>query len=155
MVLPLKTKLCTVPASWSRRCADFDVQNFARDAWSLPIWEQELLANDREYLAVVADPEPHQSLGRVVALAGISFGPDAELLTIAVDADFRRLGIARHLIATLLEHTKERGAERVFLEVRKADAGAQVLYEGFGFESIALRKKYYSDDDAVVMRLEF
>ncbi|MFC5370486.1 GNAT family N-acetyltransferase [Arcanobacterium bovis] len=154
MALPENSEICKIPAGWVERCASFDQQNFGRDAWPEWVWQQELKATDRSYFGVVCAPQPHQSQGALLAVAGISHGPDAELLTIGVDVRYRRRGIARELLEYMLAIPRAHAADRVFLEVRKADAGAQALYEAFGFEAIAVRKKYYSDDDAVVMRLE-
>ncbi|MBM7824984.1 ribosomal-protein-alanine N-acetyltransferase [Arcanobacterium pluranimalium] len=153
MALPENSSIIEVPAGWVERCARFDLRNFGRDAWPIDVWKDELVASDRSYYAVVCDAQPHESVGALLAIAGISHGPDAELLTIGVDAAYRRRGIARELLAFMLDIPRSRQADRVFLEVRKADAGAQALYKAFGFEPISVRKKYYSDDDAVVMRL--
>ena len=48
----------------------------------------------------------------------------------------------------------QRGAARLFLDVRADNPGAQTLYEALGFEPIAVRPGYYQPDnvDAVVMR---
>ena len=43
----------------------------------------------------------------------------------------------------------------VFLEVRKSNAAARVLYRSFGFTEAFERKNYYGDEDAIVMTLVF
>lgn len=40
----------------------------------------------------------------------------------------------------------------MFLEVRSRSEGARALYEGRGFVPVGLRRRYYRDDDALVMR---
>jgi ribosomal-protein-alanine N-acetyltransferase len=73
------------------------------------------------------------------------------VMNVAVDIDRRRRGIATALIAALLDKV---GADaQVTLEVRKSNAGAQALYERFGFKSAGLRRRYYADngEDAVIM----
>jgi [ribosomal protein S18]-alanine N-acetyltransferase len=73
------------------------------------------------------------------------------VMNVAVDIDRRRRGIATALIGALLDKV---GADaQVTLEVRKSNAGAQLLYERFGFKSAGLRRRYYADngEDAVIM----
>lgn len=85
------------------------------------------------------------ALGRVVA-------DESELMKICVLSEWRRQGIAEKLLCALLEKMKEKGAEACFLEVRSKNSAAISLYEKLGFEKIGLRKNYYGDDDAVVMK---
>ena len=85
------------------------------------------------------------ALGRVVA-------DEAELLKICVLSEYRKQGIAEKMLGKLLEKMREKGAAACFLEVRSKNAPALALYEKLGFEKIALRRNYYPDDDAVVMK---
>jgi [ribosomal protein S18]-alanine N-acetyltransferase len=73
------------------------------------------------------------------------------VMNVAVDIDRRRRGIATALISALLERVGDDA--QVTLEVRKSNGGAQSLYEGFGFKSAGLRRRYYADngEDAVIM----
>ncbi|QOQ38415.1 GNAT family N-acetyltransferase [Trueperella pecoris] len=151
---PAGLALIRPAASWWRKLAAFDAANFGLDSWPEAVWEAELCAIDRSYLALVADPGPIRPEGRVVGLGGISHGPEAELLTIAIDEHLRGRGLGAFLLGHLLEIPRAHRAEAVFLEVRSADAGAQRLYERAGFYTVGLRKKYYHDDDAVLMRLD-
>ena len=80
-------------------------------------------------------------------------GDDAELYNIAVAAENRRQGIGRRLLALALKEAAERGAERVFLEVRASNTAARRLYAQNGFEMIGVRPGYYErpKEDAVMM----
>lgn len=71
-------------------------------------------------------------------------GPEAELLTIAVDPAVRRQGIAKRLLLTGHESAKMAGVEEVFLEVSQTNPHAKSLYEQFGYEVRAIRQNYYS-----------
>jgi ribosomal-protein-alanine N-acetyltransferase len=73
------------------------------------------------------------------------------VMNVAVDPERRRRGIGTALIAALLERIGPDG--QVTLEVRRSNAGAQRLYEGFGFRSAGVRPRYYADngEDAVIM----
>ena len=70
-------------------------------------------------------------------------GPEAELLTIAVDPAKRRQGIAKKLILIGHESAKKSGVEEVFLEVSADNHAAQSLYKEFGYKNKAIRKNYY------------
>ncbi len=91
-------------------------------------------------------------------LAGYAAGrvaaDEGELFRIAVHPDFRRLHIAESLLEDIHEQMRGRGAVKCFLEVRSRNAPAIALYEKQGYRKIALRKNYYSDDDAVIYELK-
>ena len=67
----------------------------------------------------------------------------SEVLTIATDPDFRKLGIAR----ALLEHTiRQLQSERIgqlFLEVSEQNQPALNLYKSLAFKQVGERKAYY------------
>jgi ribosomal-protein-alanine N-acetyltransferase len=73
------------------------------------------------------------------------------LMNLAVDLDYRRLGIASRLIEHLLAEAGE--DERYTLEVRVSNNEAIAMYESFGFRSAGIRRRYYHDnnEDALIM----
>ncbi|MGB6975826.1 MAG: ribosomal protein S18-alanine N-acetyltransferase [Terracidiphilus sp.] len=83
-------------------------------------------------------------------------GPEAELETIAVAADWQRQGVATALWAALAAELRRAGAREMLLEVRVSNREALGLYDRLGFVEIGRRKCYYADpaEDAVQMRLE-
>lgn len=86
-------------------------------------------------------------LGRVVA-------DEAELLTLAIAPDARRLGIGRDLVAEFAATSQARGATRAFLEVAADNIPAQALYRAAGWQDAGRRRRYYGADlDAIVMVL--
>lgn len=72
--------------------------------------------------------------------------------SIAVDAKYRKLGIASMLIASL-EKFFSGSAEKLMLEVRSRNIPALNLYRKLGFSEDGKRKNFYSHppDDAVLM----
>jgi len=56
--------------------------------------------------------------------------------------DYRRLGLARRLLAALLAMSREAGARTAWLQVEAANQGAIRLYEGMGFAP-AYRYRYW------------
>jgi ribosomal-protein-alanine N-acetyltransferase len=73
-----------------------------------------------------------------------------EILNLAVAPEFRRRGIARALLAPLLNL---RDAE-VFLEVRESNMTARLFYNSMGFQEVSVRKLYYDfpAESAIVMK---
>jgi ribosomal-protein-alanine N-acetyltransferase len=132
------------------RVMELEADLFPFSPWSREMYEAELGAPDRCYVAAVA-PD-----GQVVGYAGIGLGADAEIMTVGVAGPWRRRGVGARLVESLLEAARDARARRVFLEVRADDEGAQRLYRRAGFRSVGLRRGYYQPEgrDAVVMRLD-
>jgi len=76
------------------------------------------------------------------------------LMNVAVAPERRRSGVARRLIAKLVE---EGGGNLPFtLEVRVSNRPAIAMYERLGFRSAGVRPRYYQDngEDALIMWLD-
>jgi len=73
--------------------------------------------------------------------------------TIAVRPEFRRQGIARQIVAHVLDEARAQGARRAMLEVRASNSAAIRLYDTCGFATDSVRKGYYPDppEDALVL----
>lgn len=80
-------------------------------------------------------------LGYFVAMAT---GDDAELLTITVAPESAGRGYGRCLLEALLNEARERGVQRLFLEVRQSNDRAIGLYRSAGFTIAGMRKNYYA-----------
>jgi ribosomal-protein-alanine N-acetyltransferase len=76
---------------------------------------------------------------------------EAEILRIAVGANFRRRGYGGEMIGEIIECCRGRGVDKIFLEVNSTNISALNLYRAFGFDAISIRKKYYSDGDALIL----
>lgn len=77
----------------------------------------------------------------------------SDIQTVAVIAGSRGRGIGRALVAGLLAHSDAIGYASCMLEVRADNPRAIALYESFGFEQVAVRRRYYRDGtDALIMR---
>jgi ribosomal-protein-alanine N-acetyltransferase len=70
-----------------------------------------------------------------------------------VHPQHRRKGYGRILLIELLTSAYQRGLEWATLEVRPSNQAAVQLYEGFGFETVGRRRRYYQDDgeDALIL----
>lgn len=95
--------------------------------------------------------------GTVVAYSVVWYvAAEAELGNLAVSPDWRRHGMGSWLLDWSIEKARERGVERMFLEVRVSNQSAQELYEQRGFVQVGLRRRYYRApaEDARVMCLD-
>lgn len=79
---------------------------------------------------------------------------EAHILNIAVNPAYRGRGAATRLLELMLEMMKRNMVYEVFLEVRVSNEVARGLYAKFGFREAFVRKKYYGDEDAIVMVLD-
>ena len=130
------------------------VAGIERASFSLP-WSKELFLKDLKYnenaYFIVALEN-----GRVVGYGGFWLVQDEiNIVNLAVSETERKKGIGGSILRELLKTGKKKGAEIATLEVRVSNTAALKLYEKFGFQTIAIRKNYYSDngEDAVVMWL--
>ena len=71
-------------------------------------------------------------------------GDDEELLTMTVAPASAGRGYGRLLLEALLNDAQERGAQRLFLEVRQSNDRAIRLYTSAGFTIAGMRKNYYA-----------
>ena len=128
---------------------------FGSDAWSAELLASELESANTYY--IVATPVGAPEI--VEGYAGLMVPPgadDADIQTIAVAAEVRRMGLGRILVRALLSEARRRAVRQVFLEVRQDNPAAQALYRELGVEEIAISPGYYQPDnvDALVMKLD-
>lgn len=77
-----------------------------------------------------------------------------EILKIAVDNNYRRMGHAKSLLEEIV--IKEKVKKDIFLEVRESNIAAINFYKKNRFNKISIRKNYYKDnnENAIIMKLE-
>lgn len=82
---------------------------------------------------------------------------ESDMMNAAVDPRFRRQGIARTLIETLIAELSKMGSRCLRLEVRVSNENARALYERMGFQQLGLRKNYYHNpkEDALILGKEW
>jgi ribosomal-protein-alanine N-acetyltransferase len=81
---------------------------------------------------------------------------ELHITNIAVEPARRRKGVARALLAGVLDDARQRNLRLVVLEVRPSNAEARNLYESFGFRLVGRRQGYYYDtgEDALVLQAD-
>jgi ribosomal-protein-alanine N-acetyltransferase len=116
---------------------------------------------ERDYAAIFAPGAPRRAalLGvQEEAVTGLLVvrreGPEWEIENIAVALTARRQGLAKALLAELLEQAHRGGAAEITLEVRESNQPARHLYELFGFKAYGWRQGYYRNpvEDAITYR---
>ena len=71
-----------------------------------------------------------------------------DLINIAVDKEYHGKNIGSKLIEHAINNIT---AEKIMLEVRESNKSAIRLYEKNNFKEINRRKKYYGNEDAIIM----
>lgn len=122
---------------------------FPDDAWSTEQMLQGVTSPYGHYIVI-------ENEGDIIAYAGAFHLPGddvADIHTIAVTAGARGNGVGADLFDELVEWAKREGAARILLEVRADNLVAQNLYKSRGFQTIAVRERYYqpADVDALIM----
>ncbi len=141
--------------------------------WSARAYRHELLDNDLSHYFVVRQRRMEGSglslparvrrclgLGKRLPILGYAgfwlMVGEAHICTIAVQPNWRRLGIGELLLVAMLDRATELEADMATLEVRVSNVTAQNLYRKYGFRQAGLRRRYYrdSDEDALIMSTE-
>ena len=122
--------------------SDFD------DFWNYSVFKSELESDSSHYLVV-------KDNSKIIGFAGIKVTvPDCDIMNIVVKKDFRNQGIGSLLLKELINLSKSLNVKNLFLEVNERNTPAILLYNKFGFNKISIRKNYYKDNNAIVMKLD-
>ncbi|MGN1371695.1 MAG: GNAT family N-acetyltransferase [Candidatus Coprovivens sp.] len=73
-----------------------------------------------------------------------------DIVNVVVDINYRNKGIASLLISFVCGYFVD--VQNVFLEVNENNSVAISLYKKNNFEVINIRKRYYGNDDALIMK---
>ncbi len=162
-----------MPARWWHlaELARLDSELFDPDVWSVETFWAELAGPGRTFLLAVETAVPtglpsassvQQGSDQVVeidsraTLLGYAIvvvnGAEADVQTIAVAPRAQGRGIGSLLLDALIAAATEQGARHLMLEVRADNQRAADLYRSRGFEQLAVRRRYYGEVDALIMR---
>lgn len=119
---------------------DFD------DFWSYEVLREELLSDSSLYIVAKKQNE-------IIGFAGIKIIIDeADIMNIVVKKSYRNNGIGSLLLENLILISNKKNLNFINLEVDCKNTIAINLYKKFGFEEISLRKNYYKNNDAMIMK---
>lgn len=120
--------------------SDFD------DFWSYEVLREELLSDSSLYIVAKKQNE-------IIGFAGIKIIIDeADIMNIVVKKSYRNNSIGSLLLENLILTSNKKNLNFINLEVDCKNTIAINLYKKFGFEEIALRKNYYKNNDAIIMK---
>jgi ribosomal-protein-alanine N-acetyltransferase len=144
---PLAVHIVAMRRRHLRSVLNIESQVYPRP-WTMSLFLSELgLRGTRAYFVA--------KVGRdVVGYAGLMVTIDeGHVTTIAVDPAWHRHQIGTRLLLAVAHEAIDREVNALTLEVRVSNAGAQALYQSFGFGSVGVRKGYYAEtnEDALVM----
>lgn len=115
-------------------------------------WPESFFVGELEQPLVYARVAEREAevVGYSVSWLGAGAG---HLGNLAVIPEQRRRGVARRLVADLLDRANALKVQSLTLEVRASNAPAQALYRLNGFRLAGIRRGYYRDtgEDALVM----
>ena len=132
----LEIEQASFPRPWTRAMFEGEIRNPVSFSYTLKVRPQ----------------DGKEEIGGYVVLWVVH--GEAHILNIAVNLKYRGRGIATRLMELMLELMKRNLVYEVFLEVRVSNTAARNLYKRFGFRESFVRKKYYGDEDAIVMVLD-
>lgn len=113
--------------------------------WTQGIFHDELSGQGRVYLVA-------ESAAGIVGYGGLLLViPEAHVTTVTVSPDHRGGRVGTQLMLHLTNAALDAGATSLTLEVRVSNRQAQALYQRFGMAPVGVRKRYYRDEDALVM----
>lgn len=113
--------------------------------WTERIFGDELAAPGRVY-------QVFEEGGVVTGYGGVMLVlPEAHITSVTVDPARRGNLIGSRLMLALADAARGAGARSLTLEVRASNRNAQTLYTKFGMAPVGIRKRYYRDEDALIM----
>jgi ribosomal-protein-alanine N-acetyltransferase len=122
------------------------------EPWTEKHFQQELTTPYARFLVLTDDETDSIVMGYLVywvQAEGVS------LLNIAVAQKWRRLGLGRIILATLINEAVREEIPRVILEVRESNTAAIHFYENIGFARTHTRPAFYSNGEtAIVMEIK-
>jgi len=110
------------------------------------------LENPLSYWLVAVDGD------QVVGYVGSqSVMGEADIMNVAVDPAYRRMGVAKNLLVRLERDLCAKEVYSLTLEVRASNAPAIRLYNSLGFVQVGRRPNYYHKpkEDALILRKEW
>lgn len=126
--------------------SEIECESFGKAAWSFKTLAS--LFESENFLGVLMEDGDE-----VVGYGGVTVAVDtADVENVAVTEAYRNSGVATAILSELERLSKERGVEKIFLEVRVSNRAAMSLYLKLGYVGVYARTRYYEDgEDCLVM----
>ena len=124
-----------------KRVLEIEQSSFATDAYPRESLKNLSKKYHDDFIVVEKN---NNIIGYIIAY---SRGGFVDFNSIAVDKEYRNLGIGKLLASFALTRFKKRGFKKVFLEVRQSNKIALSFYENLGFKIVKTFKNYYSSGE--------
>ena len=132
------------------------VAELERMCFSAPISKDNLMSFlvdgiGQGFVSIDTESGDVAAYGGVIVVAG-----EAQILNIATHPKYRRMGLGREIMESIIAYSKDRGAEYITLEVREGNVPAIHLYGALGFGAVGRIKGYYKApaEDALILKKE-
>lgn len=120
--------------------SDFD------DFWSFSTLKEEVENENSSYIIGKINNE-------IIGFAGLKkIFDQADIMNIVIKKTYRNQGIGTLLLENLILLAKDLNISTLFLEVNEQNKPAIHLYEKLGFEKLGVRKKYYNNNNGIIMK---
>ena len=128
------------------RISELEMECFPKEPWSYRMLADSF--ENENFVGILCEEN-----GEIAGYGGVTVGYDtADIDNIAVSERYRGCGMGGVLLEELVRVARERGAAKIFLEVRVSNAVAMSLYLKHGFKGVYARTRYYTDgEDCLVM----
>lgn len=128
------------------RISELEMECFPKEPWSYRMLADSF--ENENFVGILCEEN-----GEIAGYGGVTVGYDtADIDNIAVSERYRGCGMGAVLLEELVRAARERGAAKIFLEVRVSNAVAMSLYLKHGFKGVYARTRYYTDgEDCLVM----
>lgn len=116
------------------------------DFWNEKVLRDDLINPHSKYIVAKIKNE-------IVGFAGIKIIFDeADIMNIVTKKSFRNKGIGSLLLTNLITISENSDVKSINLEVNEENLEAIHLYKKFGFEILGIRKNYYKNKNAIIMK---
>lgn len=120
--------------------SDFD------DFWSFSTLKEEVENENSSYIIGKINNE-------IIGFAGLKkIFDQADIMNIVIKKTYRNQGIGTLLLENLILLAKDLNISTLFLEVNEQNKPAIHLYEKLGFKKLGVRKKYYNNNNGIIMK---
>jgi len=126
------------------------IERIEKECFDVP-WTLNMLIS--EYANPLYKCLVYEQDGKILGYIGFFIiSGQIDIGNVAVRPGCRRQGVAKKLVASLIDFSVREEIKDISLEVRLSNVPAIKLYENFGFKKEGLRKKYYEGmEDALIM----
>ena len=120
--------------------SDFD------DFWSFSTLKEEVENENSSYIIGKINNE-------IIGFAGLKkIFDQADIMNIVIKKTYRNQGIGTLLLENLILLAKDLNISTLCLEVNEQNKPAIHLYEKLGFKKLGVRKKYYNNNNGIIMK---